>query len=124
MHTSDFFRLYVSTEKGFNRATPIEAQMVGTTHNVTKPQVETTPQVALVLVPISFIIVWASVVFIVANVCKVARGKNGRANINPFKQVPCKNCRFFNNNHHLKCAVHPSTALTKEALNCSDYWPQ
>ena len=35
----------------------------------------------------------------------------------------CNKCRFFDNNHYLKCAVHPSTVLRKEARNCLDYDP-
>ena len=38
-----------------------------------------------------------------------------------FPPVPCRNCRFFANNQYLKCAVHPSTVLTAQATNCSDY---
>jgi hypothetical protein len=39
------------------------------------------------------------------------------------RQASCERCRFFNNNPHLKCAVHPSKVLTSEAKNCSDYSP-
>ncbi|MGB7441512.1 MAG: hypothetical protein WA919_10620 [Coleofasciculaceae cyanobacterium] len=38
------------------------------------------------------------------------------------RQIPCYNCRFFNNNAYLKCAVHPSTVLSIVAKNCPDYW--
>ncbi|HAX75286.1 MAG TPA: hypothetical protein DCY88_05485 [Cyanobacteria bacterium UBA11372] len=41
--------------------------------------------------------------------------------IKPSNQVPCKNCRYFSGNFYLKCAVHPQTVLTKEAINCADY---
>jgi hypothetical protein len=38
---------------------------------------------------------------------------------------PCRSCRFFNGSSpHLKCAVHPDRALTKEAKQCPDYWPR
>lgn len=121
MHTSE---LYVSAEKSFNQVTLLEAKLVSATDNSTKLQVETTPYGALILAPVCFMIVWASVVFIVAGVCKVTRDRDKKVNINLFKQFPCTNCRFFINNHYLQCAVHPSTALTKQALNCSDYWPQ
>lgn len=30
----------------------------------------------------------------------------------------CIQCRFYNNNHYLKCAVRPSIVLTKEAQKC------
>ena len=38
-------------------------------------------------------------------------------------QSKCTKCRFFDNNHYLKCAVHPSTVLKKEAHDCWDYEP-
>ena len=123
MHNSELFRLYVSAGKSFNQANLLEAKLVSETDNSTKIQVETTPYAALILAPVCFIIVWAIVVFIISEVCKVAQNKDGIVKINVSKQVPCRNCRFFNNNHYLKCAVHPSTVLTKQALNCSDYWP-
>ena len=43
--------------------------------------------------------------------------------LNPFNQVPCRNCQFFSANHYLKCAVHPSDVLSDKAINCSDYCP-
>ncbi|MCU0535611.1 MAG: hypothetical protein MUD14_17105 [Hydrococcus sp. Prado102] len=39
-----------------------------------------------------------------------------------FSQVPCRKCRFFSSNPYLKCAIHPSTVLTAQARDCSDYW--
>lgn len=42
---------------------------------------------------------------------------------NAFNQIPCRQCRFFTNNHYLKCAVHPSNVLKQQAINCPDYWP-
>ncbi len=38
------------------------------------------------------------------------------------QQIPCSNCRFSNQNFYLKCAVHPTKAMQKEAIGCSDYW--
>lgn len=38
-------------------------------------------------------------------------------------QVPCDRCAFFTNDYHLKCTVHPYTALTEEAIGCMDYCP-
>lgn len=34
---------------------------------------------------------------------------------------PCYQCKFFNQNPYLKCAVNPSVALTQEASNCKDF---
>ncbi len=36
-------------------------------------------------------------------------------------KIPCTNCRFFTNNHSLKCTVNPYTANTEAAIDCSDY---
>jgi len=50
--------------------------------------------------------------------------KNRSATLQYFNQVPCRTCQFFTNNQYLKCAVHPSTVLKQQAINCSDYWSQ
>ncbi|MEW6497244.1 MAG: hypothetical protein AB1589_32790, partial [Cyanobacteriota bacterium] len=48
--------------------------------------------------------------------------KSKRLNtLNHAHQIPCSNCRFFNQSLYLKCAVHPSTVLSSEAMNCPDY---
>lgn len=39
----------------------------------------------------------------------------------PNAQVPCRSCRFFNQNEYLRCAVNPCAVMTKQATNCSDY---
>jgi hypothetical protein len=41
-----------------------------------------------------------------------------------FHKTACYQCKFFNNNPYLKCAVNPSTVLTTEAKNCPDYQPR
>ena len=38
-------------------------------------------------------------------------------------KIPCTSCRFFNDNHYLKCAIRPSIVLTQDAMNCSEYCP-
>jgi hypothetical protein len=38
------------------------------------------------------------------------------------QSIPCRNCRFAYHSFFLKCAVHPSKAMKKEAIGCSDYW--
>lgn len=40
------------------------------------------------------------------------------------KKTNCTKCRFFDNNSYLKCAVHPSRVLKKEAQKCLDYKPK
>lgn len=129
MHISDFFRLDVSAQKSVHQSTLIEAIVPKTTVNHPKPQQGDIPFVAVFLAHISFMIVWGIVVFIVSSASKAVQDaaqnavqdKDEIVSIKDLQQQPCKNCQFFNNNNYLKCAVHPSTALTKEALNCSDY---
>lgn len=41
-----------------------------------------------------------------------------------FPTMPCPKCRFFNNNPHLRCAVHPTTTMTERASSCVDYTPR
>ena len=36
-------------------------------------------------------------------------------------QIPCSRCAFFTGDYRLKCTVHPYSALTETAINCSDY---
>jgi len=72
-------------------------------------------------IPICFILVKAIVGLTILSIWKISRDKKQVLTSNRFQQVPCKTCRFFTNNHYLKCAVHPAVALTKQALNCSDF---
>ena len=37
-------------------------------------------------------------------------------------QILCSNCQFFTKNYYLKCPVHPSEALTEDAIHCPDYF--
>ncbi len=122
MYNSYFFRRYILTENSFNQTT-WEAEVVrATDNNTTKPQIDFVPYVPLLFAPIFFVIVWAIAAFIVpSDVRKFPQ--NDKVTSSRFKQVPCKNCQFFQDNHYLNCAVHPTVVLTKQALNCSDYLP-
>ena len=59
--------------------------------------------------------------------CK--RHKHRRKNFhkNTFHQsylpIPCRHCRFYKDNRYLRCAKHPTTVLTKQAIDCLDYQP-
>jgi hypothetical protein len=37
---------------------------------------------------------------------------------------PCKNCKFYNSNNYLRCAVNPAEVLTEKAKDCRDYTSQ
>lgn len=79
-------------------------------------------QALLIWLPLSFLVIYAAV-----SAFFIYREK-------PFKflkkflpivsKIPCNNCRFFNDNYYIKCAVRPCSALTKDAINCSDYSPR
>ncbi|MBD2775642.1 hypothetical protein [Iningainema tapete] len=121
MRQAELIQFYVSAEESFNQTTLIEAQLTKATHNTTKVQVENTNSGLLPIVLISFMIVGACIIFLGSISSNVLRDKNKVVISNHYRQVPCRKCQYFHDNHYLKCAVHPSTALTKEAVNCSDY---
>lgn len=35
--------------------------------------------------------------------------------------IPCAQCYYFSTNVYVHCSIHPSKALTVEAIGCSDY---
>ena len=42
----------------------------------------------------------------------------------PRSKVLCHRCRYFSSgNPYLKCALHPITVLTEQAVDCTDYCP-
>lgn len=56
---------------------------------------------------------------------KSSHKKGGKSSFNilqRFAPLSCRKCPFFNNNSHLKCAVHPVRVGNVKAKNCSDYW--
>ncbi|MCU0547316.1 MAG: hypothetical protein MUE44_35020 [Oscillatoriaceae cyanobacterium Prado104] len=76
----------------------------------------------LIWLPLSFLVIYAGVSAIF-----VYREKSFKylKRILPIAhKIPCTSCRFFNDNYYIKCAVHPCSALTKNAINCSDYSPR
>lgn len=72
---------------------------------------------------ISLIIGGAFLVFLLSKLRK-SKQNNIVVNLQQSNEIPCSNCRFFSSNPYVKCAVHPTLALTKEAINCADYCPQ
>lgn len=49
--------------------------------------------------------------------------KAGISQLKRLHQVPCSGCVFFTGDYRLKCTVHPSKALSEDALNCLDFEP-
>lgn len=124
MQFSEIRQFYVSAETSVHQSSQIEATPMKATHNELKTKDGDIPVAVVFLAPICFIIVGAFFWVIIANTLKITQNKNGILNLNHLQQYPCRNCRFFNDNNYIKCAVHPSAALTKQALNCSDYQPR
>jgi hypothetical protein len=36
-------------------------------------------------------------------------------------QIPCSSCAFFTGDYRLKCTVHPTIAMSEEAIDCRDF---
>ncbi|MEO1590664.1 MAG: hypothetical protein AAFU71_05150 [Cyanobacteria bacterium J06632_22] len=71
------------------------------------------------LTPICFLMAWSLVLLVLWQLFAVAR--DGVSQAHRLHQIPCADCRFFTNSHHLKCPVHPSTAMTQAAIRCGDF---
>lgn len=74
---------------------------------------------ALFIVPLCFLAIWAIAVSTVLDLPK--RNQSAKLPFKSFKRLPCRNCEFFSSNPYLKCAIHPSAAMTEHAMNCPDY---
>ncbi|MBN3908135.1 MAG: hypothetical protein HWQ35_16780 [Nostoc sp. NMS1] len=93
-----------------------EARNEQTTHELS------IPDIAISLSPVGFLIGWI-VFFLILQKIRAFLDEKMVISINGLHKLPCKNCRFYSNNHYLKCAVNPSIVLTEEAINCSEYSP-
>lgn len=147
MYAEDFLKINTSREKSFKQATIIESKPIDTepnvTTNITKLDGLGITDGLMFLIPFSFMLVGASLLLVGSILASRFSKINSRFSnvafrrleiwevtgdemlmIEHFHQLPCRNCRYFTNNPYLKCAVQPSTALTIQALNCSDYCPQ
>jgi hypothetical protein len=51
-----------------------------------------------------------------------SKSRKYSSNFNLLHSVPCRRCKYFSNNVHLKCTIHPTTAMTKQAIDCRDYY--
>jgi len=71
------------------------------------------------LTPLCFVIAWGIVVIVGWSM--IAALRDGVKQVKQLHQIPCADCQFFTNSHYLKCPVHPSMALSEEAIGCRDY---
>ncbi|MCC5636805.1 hypothetical protein LC593_13210 [Nostoc sp. CHAB 5844] len=89
-------------------------------HQKTQPQGLNIPAATLYLSPIGLFFSWIIFFLVLRKIQRVIDNKMVFS-VKSLHQVPCKNCRFYSNNHYLKCAVQPSIVMTDEAKNCSEF---
>ena len=75
--------------------------------------------VQLVLVPLCFVLAWGLVGLTAWNLLTAVRDGVSRATV--MHNIPCADCRYFTNDHRLKCPIHPKIALSEAAIDCKDY---
>ena len=69
---------------------------------------------------VGFVVCWVAIFLMLSKRVRLAR-KEIAINIKSLEKIPCKNCKFYSNDPHLKCAVNPSSVMTEKAVDCSDY---
>jgi hypothetical protein len=52
---------------------------------------------------------------------RIPKRRKPTASVTPHHQVACAGCKYFNNNNYVKCAIHPVTVMTEQAIDCADY---
>ena len=73
----------------------------------------------------AFLIIFSLAIFsgfAAAFVC-IPKGRQHSFSFKPRHHVPCHRCRYFSGNPYVKCALHPVTVLTEQAVDCADYYP-
>ncbi|WOD38771.1 hypothetical protein [Nodosilinea sp. E11] len=75
--------------------------------------------VQTILVPLCFVLAWCLVGLTVWNLVAAVRAGVSRATV--MHQIPCADCRYFTNDHRLKCPIHPKVALSELAIDCADF---
>lgn len=117
MRTNGHIEQYLIEERNLNPAAIRENKV-----NQTQSNGVTLPDIGMFESPIYFISGWVILGLILVAIITVIRAE--LITLEPVHQAPCTKCRFFSSNPYLKCAVHPCIALTEQAINCADYWPQ
>jgi hypothetical protein len=73
----------------------------------------------LPIFPLSFLIIWGVAAWIFLDIPKLL-GKGASLQRKRYK-FPCQNCQYYTDNPYIKCAVHPTIAMTEAAKDCSDH---
>ena len=53
----------------------------------------------------------------------ILKGRQYSLNVKPRTKFSCRQCQYVSNNNYLKCALHPATVFTEQAVDCKDYHP-
>ncbi|HAX90357.1 MAG TPA: hypothetical protein DD379_22435 [Cyanobacteria bacterium UBA11162] len=112
-----FVNRYVTVERTFSETEPSKSP----SNEVAFPE-QLLSTGGLLLLPLGFL----GVGWIIWYVAQRSVWKTFPSQLLPikrFRKIPCSNCKFFNSNPFLKCAVHPSKVLSTAAHDCSDYLP-
>lgn len=70
------------------------------------------------LVVASILIILATAALIYARIPKTIQHS---FSLKLCSKVPCHRCQYFSHNPYLKCALHPGSVLTEQAVDCHDY---
>lgn len=108
----------VAASKNFHQVTQSEVKQ-----EQANPDGLNVTDLVISLSPLSFVFSWA-IFLVILRKLRTNLDNKMVFSINSLQKVPCKNCRFFSNNHYLKCAVKPDIVLTEEAINCHEYSPK
>jgi hypothetical protein len=73
------------------------------------------------LVPVCFVTAWGVVGLTLWTLYASAR--EGVQTAQQMHEIPCAKCQYFTGDYTLKCTVHPSSALSEDAIGCIDFWP-
>jgi hypothetical protein len=71
------------------------------------------------LKPLCFVVAWGVLGLGGWSVWSAVRDSIARAQ--QMHRVPCAGCRYFSGDYHLKCPIHPRTALSEAAIDCPDF---
>nr|WP_278002594.1 hypothetical protein [Nodosilinea sp. FACHB-13] len=75
--------------------------------------------VQVALVPFCFVVAWLMIGLTLWNLVITIRDGVNRATV--MHKIPCAECRYFTNDHRLKCPIHPKIALSESAIDCPDF---
>lgn len=117
MQNREIFNQYTAEQNNINEAVVGEVSV-----NEVNPIESGIPQEGLLLLPLVFVVISWSIIYILPwALWKALRYRLVVPSGQRSHQIPCVNCRYFNPDPHLQCAVQPSKVLKTEARECPDY---